>query len=84
MRAAVASARRGPMLRSVTAAWTSHSTGPSPASTRLVALTLPTVTTVSANSAGWRQPPVRAARTVSPIIQPSPAHGSSTAEMRAE
>ena len=84
MRAVVANARRGPMLRSVTAACTSHSTGPRPASARLVALTLPTVTTAMAKSAGWRQPPVRAERTVSPISQPSPAHGSRTAEMRAE
>ncbi len=51
-------------------------------STRAVALTPPTVGTTSANSAGWRQPPRRRARSSGPTSHGSAAHGRRITEMR--
>jgi hypothetical protein len=45
-------ARRSVTSLATHTAWTSHSAGASPTSNRAVALTLPQVATVSANSAG--------------------------------
>ncbi len=84
MRPAVPRARRALTLRSAITACASHSTGPSPANTSAEPFTLPTVNTTRANSAGCRQPPRRAPRIVSAISHGSAAHGSSSAEMRAE
>ena len=64
-------------------AQSSHSRGPTPASTRAVAFTEPTVATTRAKAAGCRQERCRTARAASPISQGSPANGSRMAEMRA-
>ncbi len=61
----------------------SHSAGPMPTNTNELALTLPMVRTTSANHAGSRQPPRRTARMVNPISHGSPAHASSSTEIRA-
>ena len=61
----------------------SHSTGAGAIIIRAVALTAPTVTTTSAHEGGVA--PLRAGSrppTVRPTIQPSPAHGSSIADVR--
>ncbi len=81
MRAAVAAARRHVMRRSAPAT-RSHSTGAGAIINRAVALTAPTVATTRAHSAAWCQRVRVAARTVSPTIQPRPAHGRSIAEVR--
>ncbi len=47
-----------------------------------VALTAPTVNTTRATPAENRHRPRCAARTVSPTIQPSPAKGSSSTDVR--
>ncbi len=81
MRRAVDTARRHAICRCHAAA-SSHSTGAGAIIISAVALTAPTVATTSAARAAWRQRVRVAARTVSPTIQPSPAHGSSIAEVR--
>src|SRR4051794_32712694 len=50
-----------------------HSAGASPAYAREVAFTLPTVVTMRAKIAGWRQLPVRKARMTSATIHGRPA-----------
>ncbi len=82
MRAAVAAACRTVISRLAHTAYPSHSTGPSPTRRMDVALTPPTSATATANRAGYRHRPLRAARAVSPIIQPSAAHGMTIAEVR--
>ena len=67
----------------VAAAMISQRTGATPTRTSAVALTLPTVATTSANRAGWRQPPARAARMIRATIQGSPAKGRRITESRA-
>ena len=55
-----------------------------PTSSSAVALTDPTVATVSPNRAGYRHPGVRRARTVSASNQGSPVNARRITEMRAE
>ena len=82
MRAATASARFHASSRCA-AVTTSQSTGAMPTNRSDDALVLPIRRITSANSAGSRHPPRRAARIVRPISHGRPAHGSSSTEIRA-
>ena len=68
--AAVAIARRNVTVR-CHSAWTSHSSGAGTIIASAVAFTAPTVSTTKAMSAGSRHVDRVAARTVSPVIQPT-------------
>ncbi len=83
MRAMVASASRPVTSCSTNTAQATYSSGPVPIMIRAVALMPPTVSTTRANRAGSRQPPLRRAWAVRPIIQGRAAQGSRMTEMRA-
>ncbi len=80
---AAVEAARGHVICRSAAATTSHSSGAGTIIIKAVAFTAPTVNTTSAARRGvppaaWMSP----RPTVSPTIQPSPAHGRSIADVR--
>ena len=78
---AVMTAARQLMVR-CHAACTNHSTGAGAINARAVALTAPTVSTTSANTAASRHRVRVVARMVKPTSHPTAAHGSNMTDVR--